>query len=205
MMRFVPLACLLVFVGIGVGWRAYHHWNRFGATGIALFRSGRAAQHMRDALLVLLLIIVGSEAVAAAFVPALLRRLRYVPGLDSSWAAGSGAALVIAATALMAASQLHLGASWRIGIEEDARPGLVTRGFYRFCRNPIFVFMLAGIAGFVLLIPTWMSLAMWVATYVGIRAQVVQEESYLLRTYGEEYRAYANRVGRFMPGVGRLS
>jgi len=154
MMRFVPLGCLLVFVGIGVGWRAYHHWRRFGATGIALFRSGRLAQHVRDALLMLLLFIVGGEAAAVAYFPALLRRLGYIPGLDSSWAAGTGAALVIAATALMVASQLHLGASWRIGIEPEARPGLVTGGFYRFCRNPIFVFMLAGIAGFVLLIPT---------------------------------------------------
>jgi protein-S-isoprenylcysteine O-methyltransferase Ste14 len=29
-------------------------------------------------------------------------------------------------------------------------------------------------------------------------------EPYLARAHGEDYRAYAGRVGRFLPGVGRL-
>ena len=39
---------------------------------------------------------------------------------------------------------------------------------------------------------------------IGIRLQVAAEEEYLLRTYGDEYRDYARRVGRFVAGVGRL-
>jgi protein-S-isoprenylcysteine O-methyltransferase Ste14 len=31
------------------------------------------------------------------------------------------------------------------------------------------------------------------------------EEPYLLRTHGEAYAAYAARVGRFVPGLGRLA
>jgi len=30
------------------------------------------------------------------------------------------------------------------------------------------------------------------------------EEPYLLDTHGDAYRGYATRVGRFLPGVGRL-
>jgi protein-S-isoprenylcysteine O-methyltransferase Ste14 len=37
-----------------------------------------------------------------------------------------------------------------------------------------------------------------------VRGQVIEEEAYLLRTYGEEYRSFARRVGRFLPGVGAL-
>ena len=44
---------------------------------------------------------------------------------------------------------------------------------------------------------------------VGIVAFQVQvrlvEEPHLLRTHGEPYRAWASRVGRFVPRVGRLA
>jgi protein-S-isoprenylcysteine O-methyltransferase Ste14 len=42
-------------------------------------------------------------------------------------------------------------------------------------------------------------------TAIGIRAHVKDEEAYLMRTYGSDYADYARRVGRFLPGVGRLA
>jgi protein-S-isoprenylcysteine O-methyltransferase Ste14 len=33
---------------------------------------------------------------------------------------------------------------------------------------------------------------------------VLTEEAYLIRTYGDAYRAYARQVGRFVPGLGTL-
>jgi protein-S-isoprenylcysteine O-methyltransferase Ste14 len=64
--------------------------------------------------------------------------------------------------------------------------------------------MLITIAGYALLIPTPLSLAMLVGAFIGIRRQVLAEEEYLIRTYGDAFRAYARRVGRFLPGIGRL-
>jgi protein-S-isoprenylcysteine O-methyltransferase Ste14 len=44
-----------------------------------------------------------------------------------------------------------------------------------------------------------------VALVVALELQVrVVEEPYLLRTQDEPYAAYASRVGRFVPGVGRI-
>ena len=41
---------------------------------------------------------------------------------------------------------------------------------------------------------------------VGLEIQVrLVEEPHLLRSHGESYRRYAERVGRFLPGVGRLT
>jgi len=104
---------------------------------------------------------------------------------------------------LMVTAQLGLGASWRIGIEEGARPGLVTDGLYRYSRNPIYLAFFITMLGFTLLIPTGLSLALLAGTYFGTRRQIAAEEDYLERTYGEAYRAYARRVGRFVPGIGR--
>jgi len=100
-------------------------------------------------------------------------------------------------------AQLNLGASWRIGIDEDSRPGLVTSGLYHFCRNPIFFAILIMLTGYTVLLPTRLSLVLLIGAFIGIRQQVLTEEAYLHRTYGDDYRAYARRVGRFVPGIGR--
>ena len=80
----------------------------------------------------------------------------------------------------------------------------VTGGFYRFCRNPIFLFMLVALLGFALLLPTPISFVLVVGALLGIRRQVLEEEAYLSRAYGASYQDYARRVGRFLPWVGRL-
>ena len=116
----------------------------------------------------------------------------------------TGLGIVVISTILMVMAQVGLGSSWRIGIEEDARPGLVTSGFYRFCRNPIFFFLLFAVVGFVLLIPTWISVALLVLAYLGISVQIRGEEAWLTKAYGDDYKTYAHRVGRFVPWIGRL-
>lgn len=80
----------------------------------------------------------------------------------------------------------------------------MTDGLYRFCRNPIYLALLIVVAGYALLVPTLLSLALLIGTYVGSRQQTLAEEAYLARVYGDAYRAYARCVGRFLPGIGRL-
>ena len=200
----LPLIAVLVFYGLGFGWRTWVQLRRYGSSGIVLFRSGRPGQHLREALFVVLAVALLAEASLAAVAP---RRLPGLVPLAPATAAvlrATGTVMVLGATALMLAAQLDLGASWRVGIDEGARPGLVTGGLYRYSRNPIYVAMLTALLGFALLLPSWISLGLLIGAGLGIRRHVRDEEAYLGRTYGEEYRRYAARVGRFVPGVGRL-
>ena len=200
----LPLIAVLAFYGLGFGWRTWVQLRRYGSSGIVLFRSGRPGQHLREALFVVLAVALLAEAALAAVAP---RRLPGLVPLAPATAAvlrATGAVMVLGATALMLAAQLDLGASWRVGIDEGARPGLVTGGLYRYSRNPIYVAMLTALLGFALLLPSWISLGLLIGAGLGIRRHVRDEEAYLARTYGEEYRRYAARVGRFVPGVGRL-
>jgi protein-S-isoprenylcysteine O-methyltransferase Ste14 len=104
------------------------------------------------------------------------------------------------------AAQLGMGASWRIGVSEDQGTDLVTGGWFSICRNPIYAAMIVGWTGFALMVPTWLAFAGVVAVALGLELLVrVVEEPYLIRTHGDAYRAYASRVGRFVPGVGRRS
>lgn len=101
------------------------------------------------------------------------------------------------------AAQLSMGDSWRIGVDESESTALVTRGLFAWVRNPIFTFMALSLLGLVLLIPNVLSFAAAALTILGIEVHVrVVEEPYLERTHGDVYRAYASRVGRFVPGVG---
>jgi protein-S-isoprenylcysteine O-methyltransferase Ste14 len=116
----------------------------------------------------------------------------------------AGAILLIGGLVLLVAAQLEMGSSWRIGIDEGATPGLIDTGLFRFCRNPIYLGLLVIIAGYVALLPTPISLLMWVGAYLVIRLQIRAEEAYLRRIYGDTYHAYAHRVGRLLPSIGRL-
>jgi protein-S-isoprenylcysteine O-methyltransferase Ste14 len=103
-------------------------------------------------------------------------------------------------------AQMAMGASWRIGVDESERTELVTGGVFAVCRNPIYTFMVIAWIGFALLVPTWLSLGAVPVGIVGLEVQVrLVEEPHLLRAHGEAYAAWASRVGRFLPGLGRLS
>lgn len=201
--RFIPLIGAVLFVA-SLCWRAWLHNRRYGSFGIMLFRSGRKKQNVRDGLLVVLLLLVLGQAIAAAVRPESLTSLGAIDWPASAIWQPIGAVLLFGGLILLILAQINLGASWRVGIEEAARPGLVITGLYRICRNPIFLAMFVTLTGYTLLLPTWLSLAMLVGAFVGIRQQAIEEEAYLLRTYGDDYHAYARRVGRFLPGVGRL-
>ncbi|HEY6771098.1 MAG TPA: isoprenylcysteine carboxylmethyltransferase family protein [Solirubrobacterales bacterium] len=102
-------------------------------------------------------------------------------------------------------AQLGMGASWRIGVSDEERTALVTTGWFSLVRNPIYSAMIVGWTGFALLVPTWLAFGAVVVIAAGLELQVrAVEEPYLVRTHGEEYRGYASRVGRFLPGVGRF-
>src|SRR5262245_11696829 len=137
----LPLIGVVLFLGV-LCWRSWWQRRRYGSSGVLLFRSRRWQDQLRDALgVVLILFLVGQAVRAAAWPESLVRLdLNYHPAAEI-WQA-TGIALLFGGIAFLVIAQLNLGASWRIGIEEGSHPGLVTSGFYRFCRNPIFLAIL---------------------------------------------------------------
>jgi protein-S-isoprenylcysteine O-methyltransferase Ste14 len=202
--RFLPLAGVLLIVLITTCVRPWLQYRRHGTTGVLLFRSGRLPQNLRDAALVVLVAALIGQAAAAVthrHAPVLLIAEQ---GALRDALQVAGAVLLFGGTALLAAAQLNMGPSWRIGVDEGEAPGLVTGGLYRFCRHPIYLGLLTALTGYAMLLPTPLSLSLLAAAFAGARMQAAAEDAHLLRTYGEAFRAYARRVGRFLPGIGRL-
>jgi protein-S-isoprenylcysteine O-methyltransferase Ste14 len=82
----------------------------------------------------------------------------------------------------------------------DAPKRLVVRGLYRYTRNPMYVGVLTVLLGWTVLflLPR---LALYTA-FIGLMFHsfvMLYEEPVLEREFGEEYRAYKGRVGRWLP------
>jgi len=66
--------------------------------------------------------------------------------------------------------------------------------------------MLVYVAGVALLVPNPASLAAFGVLAIGLDLHVrLVEEPYLAATHGSSYASYAAQVGRFVPGVGKLT
>ena len=76
---------------------------------------------------------------------------------------------------------------------------LMTDGPYRINRNPMLSGTLLYLAGVVVWLWTWQAFSVWLL-FLGIMLiQVRSEEKRLEKDFGEEYQAYKNRTGRFLP------
>lgn len=82
----------------------------------------------------------------------------------------------------------------------DAPKRLVVRGLYHYTRNPMYVGVLSVVCGFALLYrtPSVLLYALVVVTAFNLFVRLY-EEPHLAREFGEEYRDYCRRVGRWLP------
>lgn len=87
--------------------------------------------------------------------------------------------------------------SWRAGIPEKDQTALVTDGIYRYSRNPAFLGFDLLYVGILLAFFNVVHL-LAVCYAVGmLHLQILQEERYLTGVFGEAYREYKSRVGRY--------
>jgi protein-S-isoprenylcysteine O-methyltransferase Ste14 len=180
--------------------RAAIQLRRTGSTGLIGLRAGAGLPDWLSGIL-----FVGGMTMAVAAVLLVLNdSFGTIDALDRDGVHALGIALAAAGGLAVFAAQLGMGESWRIGVSDDQRTDLVTGGWFAICRNPIYSAMILGWTGYALMVPTWLGIAAVLVIALGLEIQVrAVEEPHLVRTHGAEYRAYAARVGRFLPGVGR--
>lgn len=77
---------------------------------------------------------------------------------------------------------------------------LVTHGPYRWVRHPLYSTATIALLSLGILAANWFMLAMACVAFIGIAALVVpREEAELIRKFGDKYRGYMQRTGRFVP------
>jgi protein-S-isoprenylcysteine O-methyltransferase Ste14 len=193
---------LVAFGVLTFGVRVAIHLRRTGTTGLVGLREGAGLADWLSGIL----FIAGMAMGAASPVLVLRDDLGTIDALDVGGVHAIGIALAAIGGLAVFGAQLGMGESWRIGVSDEERTDLITGGWFALCRNPIYTSMIVGWTGLALIVPTWLGFAAAVVVAAGLELQVrFVEEPYLVRTHGDEYRAYARRVGRFLPGIGRFA
>jgi protein-S-isoprenylcysteine O-methyltransferase Ste14 len=189
------------FVVLTLAVRVIIQLIRTGGTGLIGFRRGARPVDWLSGTL-----FIGGMAMGVVSLQLVLQdSLDPIEGLDKDAVHVVGIVLAGSGGLAVFAAQLGMGASWRIGVSDDQDTDLVTTGWFAVVRNPIYAAMVVGWTGFALMVPTWLAFAAVVVIAAGLELQVrAVEEPYLVRTHGDEYRAYATRVGRFVPRFGRF-
>jgi protein-S-isoprenylcysteine O-methyltransferase Ste14 len=65
-------------------------------------------------------------------------------------------------------------------------------------RNPLYVAFLFVLAGQFLIVPAWFFAAYFCGAALLMHRQILREEDYLKKNYGEEYLKYCRRVRRYL-------
>lgn len=189
------------FLAVAFGARTVIHLRRTGSSGFQGISGRPGSAEWIGGVLFAVAVVLG----LAAPLLDLAGVLDPIGALDGELGHAAGAGLFFGGFLTTVVAQLAMGDSWRIGVNEGERTALVTTGPFALVRNPIFSGMIPVAVGLALLVPNAVALAAVVALVVALEIQTrLVEEPYLLRAHGEEYRRYAARAGRFVPGLGRL-
>ncbi len=190
--RWIVLALLASSFGVST-------WHRHRAD-----RAGGAVQRRSDGPIMVPLSLAGLAALSGlvAFV------------VNPAWMAWSQVPLPRAARlAGGAIGAIAVGLFWWVfrALGPNVTPtaqtrvnhALVTHGPYRFVRHPMYSFGVVMFAGYFLLTASWFILAVALAGFVLLAVRSVREETNLEARFGEAYRGYRRRTGRFLPRPAR--
>lgn len=101
---------------------------------------------------------------------------------------------------LIVAGFFLLASAWKVLYAAQREHRLATTGIYARIRHPQYVAFVLIMFGFLLQWPTLLTLGMFPILVVMYAYLSRKEEADMLAQFGEEYRRYAERTPRFVPG-----
>ncbi len=191
----LPLAALLAIVLVsGLRLLAVER-----AHGVKAFSFGRhaAIQSVAERNWKLATALALASALAAWLAPGLEAALGRPAWAEAAAFKWMSALVFVASVFIIAAAQVQMGASWRIGVPSDGPGPLVAHGLFAWSRNPIFVGMIGAVLALLLWSPHLVTAAVLAGTWTLALVQVRIEEEALREKHGPAYERYAAEVGRW--------
>jgi protein-S-isoprenylcysteine O-methyltransferase Ste14 len=178
-----------LLVGVLVAWAAFEAVVRV---------RNRTRSNLRDPTLAVVVVCLG-VAIALGFRVAHVHRTI----LGGGWAPFVAGYVVLAAGIVLRAwAILTLGRFFTPTVQIQQGQRVVESGPYRYVRHPSYTGMLVALIGLGIALDDWLSLLILaVLPLTGILVRIRYEESVLTEALGDDYREYAARTPRLVPGV----
>jgi protein-S-isoprenylcysteine O-methyltransferase Ste14 len=196
-LRVLPLTYFLLFFGLAFVLPSLRVYQKTGVNPYRLGRSDSAHDFIGRLFRVTLLTSLAVVGVYA-FTPMLYEYLSPLPWLEQPILTLLGWLFLAVSLLWILVAQAQMQASWRIGIDQDHKTDLIQHGLFGLSRNPIFLGMRLLLLGLFFVMPNALTLTLWIVGDVLMQIQVRLEEEHLSRLHGESYRAYCERVGRWL-------
>jgi protein-S-isoprenylcysteine O-methyltransferase Ste14 len=91
-----------------------------------------------------------------------------------------------------------LGINWAYPIDgTKTKRNLVKTGIYSKIRHPIYLSFNILCIGFNMILLDWFLLALYLIGAIGLYFQAIDEEKILIETFGDDYKDYIEKTGRF--------
>jgi protein-S-isoprenylcysteine O-methyltransferase Ste14 len=119
------------------------------------------------------------------------------------WAGWMGVVLITGAIFMFWRAHADLGINWSPTLEIREQHQLITHGIYGVIRHPMYASQWLWVIAQPLLLQNW--IAGWLNLIVFVFfyfLRVKAEEQLMIEQFGEEYRAYMQRVGAVFPKFG---
>ncbi len=93
-----------------------------------------------------------------------------------------------------------LGKNWSAWLELKEEQTLITHGPYRWVRHPMYTALYGLYLGWTLLTANWLLGAAWIGTFTLLTVtRIRHEEAMMIEKFGDAYREYMKKTGRFLP------
>jgi protein-S-isoprenylcysteine O-methyltransferase Ste14 len=116
-----------------------------------------------------------------------------------AWLRWLGAGLGLAGLILLVWVQHTLGSRWSTNLQLGEEHTLITVGPYRWARHPMYTALFSFFAGLALLSASWLVVPLAAVGILVLYARIGKEETMMTERFGDEYRDYMQRTGRFLP------
>jgi protein-S-isoprenylcysteine O-methyltransferase Ste14 len=119
------------------------------------------------------------------------------------WMRWTGVGLVVAGGALLVWTFRSLGKNITDTVVTRREHVMVSHGPYHWVRHPLYDSAALLIAAISLVAANWFLLATGAAVLLLLVKRTRTEEANLVARFGDGYRAYMDRTGRFLPRIGK--
>ncbi|MGZ3687717.1 MAG: protein-S-isoprenylcysteine O-methyltransferase [Bdellovibrionota bacterium] len=162
----------------------------------------RVAEDRKGPMEIFLLVVMGISCMLLPILWMSTSLLSFADYPLTPWALGAGAACLAMNFWLFHRSHADLGTNWSVTLQVREGHQLVSSGIYKRIRHPMYSSIYCNVLAQAFLLPNWIAgMAGLIGFTMMFAFRLRPEEQMMIDQFGDQYRAYASRTKRLIPGI----